>query len=573
MNFLQLKKNNKRDFSTFKAIRVALLGDTPTQLLHTALTGYGFEAALQFVVYEAEYQQAEREIMDNASGLYSFNPDFVVIFFTTEELYKAFVHLPVSGRAGFADTQLQLFDTLVNTIESNTNAKIIFFNFWLLPDGVFGNYSNKTPYSFTYQLRAINFGLMQLAVKHKNLFILDADSLQNQHGYNYRLNPAVYVTTGVVTNPEFLVPVAQNITQIISSVTGKFNKCLIVDLDNTLWGGVIGDDGLHNIHLGGLGIGKAFTNLQLWIKQLKERGIIIAVCSKNDENVAREVFESHPDMELRMGDIAVFAVNWDNKADNIRSIRAALNIGFDSMVFLDDNPFERNLVRKELPEITVPELPDGPEEYLSYLQPLNLFETASFTQDDTHRNEQYKKEAERVKAKQFFTNEAEYLASLYMQVTTGRFNSFNTPRLAQLSQRSNQFNLRTTRYSEKDIERLACDACYMVFDFSLKDKYGDYGLVSMVVLKKQDGNFFIENWLMSCRVLKRGLEGYVLNTLAERALAAGALSLIGEYLPTPKNNMVKDFYPNLGFTPLAANSWQLNLNNFTPVKTFIKENT
>ncbi|HWB28497.1 MAG TPA: HAD-IIIC family phosphatase [Chitinophagaceae bacterium] len=573
MNFLQLKKNAKKDFSKYAhtRIKVAVLGDTPTQLLTTSLIGYGFEEGVSFEIYEAEYQQAVREIMNASSSLYSFDAAFIIIFFAAEELYKKFALTPLSKRPQFAQKQIELYETLVAAIEANTTSKVILFNFWQVPDNVFGNFGNKTQYSFTYQLRAINMGIMQMAANQKNLFVLDVDSLQNQQGYNARLNKAVYVNTGIVTNPDFLVPVAQNITRIILSVTGRFYKCLIVDMDNTLWGGVIGDDGIDNIQIGNLGIGKAYTDLQLWIKQLNQRGVIIAVCSKNEESTVKEVFEKHPDMQLRMDDIAFFAVNWDNKADNIRLIQAALNISFDSMVFIDDNPFERNLVRKELPEVCVPELPGDPAGYAGFLQELNLFETASFTIEDTVRNEQYKKEAERVKAKQIFTNEDEYLANLDMKAIVGRFNSFNIPRLAQLSQRSNQFNLRTVRYTEKDIEALATDSNYMVFDFSLKDKFGDNGLVSMVVLKKQENGFFIENWLMSCRVLKRSLENFVLNTLVEHAIKENVLLFTGEYLPTVKNAMVKDFYPSLGFIPAGNNLWQLNLNNFTPLKTFIKE--
>lgn len=569
MNFLQLKKNIKKDFSTFTTVKIALLGDTPTQLLHTALKGYGFEAQLNFDIYEPEFQQAEREIMDSGSGLYTFKPAFAIVFFAAEELLKKFARLPLHEKHVFAEKQLSHYETLLTTYSHNGSGNIILLNFCMLPDNVYGNFANKTSASFTWQLRAINAGLMQLAQKHNNLFIVDIDALQTMAGFSNRLNQAVYINTGIVTEPGFLVGLVKNITQVVQAVQGRFNKCIIVDLDNTMWGGVIGDDGINNIQIGSLGIGKVFTDLQLWVKQLKERGIIVAVCSKNDEAVAREAFEQHPEMELRMDDIAVFAVNWDNKADNIRYIQKVLNIGLDSMVFIDDNPFERNLVRKELPAVTVPELPEDPAGYLAYLQQLNLFETASFTLEDTHRNGQYKKEAERIKAKEIFTNEDDYLASLDMRVKIGRFNSFSIPRIAQLSQRSNQFNLRTIRYAEKDVERIAGSNDYLVFDFSLADKYGDYGLVSMVVLQKQQDAYFIENWLMSCRVLKRGMENFVLNYLVHQALSQGAVKLLGEYLPTAKNSMVKDFFATLGFVETAGGRWQLNLDTFVPLKTFI----
>ena len=225
---------------------------------------------------------------------------------------------------------------------------------------------------------------------------------------------------------------------------GTFNKCLILDLDNTLWGGVIGDDGIEGIQLGhGLGIGKAFTELQQWAKKLQQRGIILCVVSKNDEQVAKEPFIHHPDMVLRLDDIAVFMANWETKVDNIRAVQQVLNIGFDSMVFLDDNPFERAIVRENIPGITVPELPEDPAQYLEFLYSLNLFETASASEVDDKRTRQYQQEAKRIELKRTFANEQEFLASLGMEARVEPFTAFNTPRVAQLTQRSNQFNLRT----------------------------------------------------------------------------------------------------------------------------------
>ena len=237
---------------------------------------------------------------------------------------------------------------------------------------------------------------------------------------------------------------------------------MILDLDNTTWGGIIGDDGMENIQIGSLGIGKAFSEFQYWIKKLKNRGIIVAVCSKNTESVAKEPFEKHPDMVLRLSDISVFIANWDNKVDNIRQIQSILNIGFDSMVFLDDNPFERNIVRENIPEICVPELPEDPANYLEYLYGLNLFETVSFSNEDSARTKLYQIEAERAKVQKKFTNEDDFLKNLEMVSVIEPFNKFNTPRMAQLSQRTNQFNLRTIRYSEADIERISKskDYCY-----------------------------------------------------------------------------------------------------------------
>jgi FkbH-like protein len=302
---------------------------------------------------------------------------------------------------------------------------------------------------------------------------------------------------------------------------------------------------------------------------LKNRGIILAVCSKNTESIAKEPFEKHPDMVLHLDDIAVFVANWENKADNIRHIQQILNIGFDSMVFLDDNPFERNIVRENIPTICVPELPEDPAEYLEYLYSLNLFETVSYSGADAQRTKQYQEESQRSLVQQSFTNEEDFLKSLEMVSLVEPFNTFNTPRVAQLSQRSNQFNLRTIRYTEADIARLAQDPDTSTFAFSLKDKFGDNGMIAVIVLKKVSSSMlFIDTWFMSCRVLKRGMENFTLNTLVDFAKENGFRYLKGEYLATEKNGMVRDHYRHLGFKP-EGDYWLLDTNNYENKITYI----
>jgi FkbH-like protein len=280
-------------------------------------------------------------------------------------------------------------------------------------------------------------------------------------------------------------------------------------------------------------------------------------------------------MVLRLKDIAVFITNWENKTNNIMRIQQILNIGFDSMVFLDDNPFERNMVRQNLPEIIVPELPPDPADFLEYLYSLNLFETASYSNEDVNRTQQYRNEAERAAVQDSFANEDDFLQSLNMISDVQPFNSFSIPRVAQLSQRSNQFNLRTVRYTEEDIKSIVSSNRYITFSFTLEDKYGDNGLICVIILeKKQPGTLFIDTWLMSCRVIKRGVEKFVMNTIADYARNNGYQTIIGEYIPTAKNVIVKDHYAGLGF--IQDNGfWILDANNYQPKECFIniKENS
>lgn len=560
--FLELKKNLKKDFSQLEAKRVALLGDSSTQLLMQALKATGYERGYHLNIFEADFNQIGRQIFDNSSELYEFKPEFIIIFQSAHKLLYRYNKKSIGEAVGLANERLETISGFISAIQANLNAKIIYYNYPEINDSLFGNYANNIEVSFLYQLRKLNYELMNLSIQHPNFFICDMSSIQNQLGKSVMFDTSVYINTEMVLSLDALPHIAYRTLDLIAAVSGKFKKCLILDLDNTTWGGIIGDDGIENIQVGTLGIGKAFTELQLWAKKLKERGIILAVCSKNTESVAIEPFEKHPDMVLRLDDIAVFVANWDNKADNIRHIQQVLNIGFDSMVFLDDNPFERNLVREHIKDITVPELPEDPADYLEYLYTLNLFETVSFSELDAERTKQYQVEAQRAELQKKYTNEEDYLKTLDMTSLVEPFNKFNTPRVAQLSQRSNQFNLRTVRYTEADIELLAQSEKYHTFAFTLDDKFGENGLICVIILEKTgEHDLFINTWLMSCRVLKRGMEDFVLNTIVDFAKENGYERIVGEYIPTPKNEMVRDHYKNLGFTE-ADGKWEMEVDAY-----------
>lgn len=571
MDFIQLKKNLKKDFSKLKNIKVAVLGDNATQFLVQAIRATGYDYGFNISIFEADFNQIERQVFDQTSELYEFKPEIVILFQSSHKLLGKYNKMPIEDYSQLADKQIDLISNLYSTITENLNARVIYYNYTEINDAVFGNYANKTPSSFLFQIRKLNFKLMEFASNETNFFICDLSTIQNSFGKKNVFHTSIYVNTDMVLSTEVLPAIASITLDLIASMNGKIKKCLVLDLDNTMWGGIIGDDGIENIQLGNLGIGKAFSEFQYWVKKLKNRGIILAVCSKNTESVAKEPFEKHPDMVIRLEDIAVFVANWENKADNIRYIQSVLNIGFDSMVFLDDNPFERNLVRENISEITIPELPEDPADYLEYLYELNLFETVSFSNEDIERTKLYKVEAERTITQKSFTNEDDFLKSLNMLSVVEPFNKYNTPRVAQLSQRSNQFNLRTVRYLESDIEKLSNSPDFHTFCFTLEDKFGDNGLICVIILNKESNDtLFIDTWFMSCRVLKRGMENFVLNTISEYANNKNFKYLKGEFIPTAKNDMVKNHYENLGFLQ-SDTSWILDVSQTNNRVNYIKQ--
>ncbi|KMQ68288.1 hypothetical protein ACM39_10435 [Chryseobacterium sp. FH2] len=567
--FTELKKNINKKPDGLKKIKVALLGDTATQFLNMALKGCAVDGGFDLEVFEADFGQISRQILDPTSEYYEFNADYTIIFESSHKLLSQY-YKSYNSQLTFAESKINYIEELYETIQNRTKSKVIYCNFPGIDNQVFGNFANKVESSFVFQLNKLNYLLSsQVAFNRSNFFIADLVSLQNKWGRNFMFSPNIYVNTEMVLSLDALPIVAHHILSIIASIEGKFKKCVILDLDNTTWGGIIGDDGLEKIQIGSLGIGKAFTEFQHWIKSLQKRGVILAVCSKNDEDKAKEPFEKHPDMVIKLDDIAVFVANWENKADNIRKIQSILNIGYDSMVFLDDNPFERNLVRENLPEVCVPELPEDPAEYLEYLYSLNLFETASFSENDAERTKQYQVEAKRAIELESFTNVEDFLKSMKMVSDVQSFNNFSKPRVSQLTQRSNQFNLRTVRYTEQDVENLMTSDNHHTISFTLEDKYGDNGLICVIVLEKKDPeSLFIDTWLMSCRVLKRGMEDFTLNTIVEIAKKNGYKYVIGEYIPSAKNQMVKDHYERLGFENQDG-KWLLNLDDYQNKEVYI----
>jgi FkbH-like protein len=568
--FDELKKNTKKDSSGFREVRLAILADSAVQFYATALRGEAFDRRLNLVVLEGDFNQIDRLILDRSSELYRFRPRFVIIWHSSERLLEAFQTSSPVERASFADRHIAHVQHLVEELSEHLSLTIIYFNGPELDDSVFGSFANKTPQSWVYQIRRINYLLMEFAASRDDFFINDLGLLFNDYGRAFAQDRRLAAWGNILLSIDLLPMVARNTLNIVEAILGRLRKCLVLDLDNTLWGGVIGDDGLENIELGQLGLGAAYTELQLWARELKRRGILLAVCSKNDARMASEVFERHPDMILRLDDFAVFSVNWNSKVDNLRHIQGVLDIGFDSMVFLDDSAAEREAVRMSLPEVCVPELPGDPVDVMPFLRRQNLFETASLTGEDFARTARYQAESRRRALRTSSKTDDEFLATLDMVSRVEGFTAFNIPRVAQLTQRSNQFNLRTVRFSEGELQRIAHSREHVPFAFSLQDRIGDYGLVSVVILEAAANAMLVSTWLMSCRVLKRGLENLVLDVLVEATRERGAAGIVGEYLPTAKNGLVKDHYSTLGFER-QGDRWYLDLKKYRPLSHFIRK--
>ncbi len=552
--------------------RLAVLGNCSTQLFSQAIEGCAKLCGLNLSVYDADYDQIDIQLLDRGSALWEFDPDEVLIWLCTERLYEEFLDSPAAGRVDFAERCVEKLESYWSQVSAHSKARIIQPNFPEIDDRALGQYSLKVESTFIYQLRRLNALLQSAARKNDRVFPVDFLSVQIRMGTEAFYSPKLYFGSKMPASFQALPELARSVVDVIAAMSGRIKKCVILDLDNTLWGGIIGDDGMAGIEIGDLGKGHVYSDLQRWLRELKEYGVILCVCSKNNEEIAKEPFEKHEDMILRLSDFALFVANWDDKASNIKLIQETLNIGMDSIVFLDDNPFERNLVKQRFPDIEAPDLPEDPSLWLRFLQSGNYFETASYAAETNDRTKLYQAEFERKKLESSFDSIDDYLASLQMEGEAKAFEPSKYPRIAQLTQRSNQFNLRTVRYTEDEIRSIAEDLGYLTLYFTLKDRFGEHGLVSVVILKKLDTEtLFVDTWLMSCRVLKRSMEEFVVNEIVETAKKNAFKTITAEYLPTPKNMMVRDIYRTMGFEELGEGRYALSVEDYQIRKTFVRK--
>ena len=551
-------------------IKVALLGNFSTQFLAKALQNQLTVKGLNSEIFEAPYRQIEVSILSDNSDLYDFTPEIIIIFESVFGIRDEFYSLDESDRINFAKHKTAKLKSLITVLnEKGLKVPVVYMSAELLDDQVFGSYSTQVESGIYWQLSKLNEELLKFGIENLNFHLFDINKYLL--GCNQIRDWAQYYSSDLHYSLDASCLLANHLANYIGAINGRVHKCVVVDLDNTLWGGVVGDDGVQHIQISSSGLGKIYWDIQHWLKELKQRGVLLVVCSKNEESIAKEPFEKNRSMVLKISDFVLFVANWENKADNIRQIQQDLNIGMDSIVFIDDNPMERDLVKTNLKEVTVPELPPDPAEYLNYLQSLNLFETATWTKADKKRTTQYQQQNRRLKTLKEFTDLNSYLESLNMKARIAPFLIEDAERIAQLTQRSNQFNLTTIRYTKNDITMLIGSKQYLTYAVSLEDKFGDYGLVSIAILEQKSPNdYFIDSWIMSCRVLNRGVEEMLFNRILTDLIEKKAKYLSGTYIPTQKNKIVSKLLCNFGLIKTLGEKYSSSLTELSPKKSCLK---
>jgi FkbH-like protein len=561
---------------TTKKVRLAVLGSSTLTHLLPAVRVAGLRRGIWIDTYENDYGQYLQELSDSDSELHAFRPTAILLAL---DAYHLTAGVTAAMDAQDADSALSEMQTRIGDAwrlaREAFRCPIIQQAILPVHLPLLGSNEHRLPGSRARVVTRLNAAIRAMA-EQEGVDILAVDDRAASDGIGKWHDPALWHRSKQEVSPTAGPLYGDLVGRWLAAKQGRSFKCLVMDLDNTVWGGVIGDDGLEGIALGqGSPLGEAYTAFQEYARELSRRGVILAVCSKNDESNALEPFEKHPDMVLKRGDIASFVANWQNKADNLRAIAQELNIGLDALCFIDDNPFERNLVRQELPMVAVPEVSDDPTGYPVALAEGGYFEGLAVTEEDRERTSQYQGNKAREALKAAVTDLPSYLRGLEMQLIWKRFDKIGLQRIVQLINKSNQFNLTTRRYTDEDVVAMMADPHAFGLQLRLTDRFGDNGIIAVIIGRlRENKDLYIDTWLMSCRVLGRQVEPTTLNLIAKQAAGLGARRLIGEYIPTKKNGMVKDHYARLGFAvmeadPAGGSRNILDLADFAPAETFI----
>jgi FkbH-like protein len=558
--------------SNLTPVRVAILGGSTTSEIKSMLELFLLAQGILPTFYESGYNRYAEDVLFENPDLISFKPDIVYLHTTWHnvsefpELLQPEEEVEAQIRREFAR-----FESIWEKIHTRLGALIIQNNFDLPQLRPLGNLEAIEPSGRVGFLMRLNAEFAAYSRKNSHILINDILYLSAQMGLDRWYSQTYWYNFHLAVTPTASVALAKNVAAIVKSVYGKSKKCLVLDLDNTLWGGVIGDDGVHNLILGrDHAVGEAYLDFQKYLKELRRRGVILAVCSKNDIENAKEGF-SHPDSILKLEDFNAFKANWEPKPVNIREIAAELNIGLDSIVFVDDNPAERALVADQLADVATPDVGSDVSQFAKILEAEHYFDIHKVVQDDLNRSAFYGSNEQRSAHQAAFSDYAEFLASLEMTAEIEPFSRIYLERIAQLINKTNQFNLTTRRYTAAEVEAIAGDPMFVTLYGRLADRFGDNGLVSVLVGQRVEDTLRMDLWLMSCRVLKREMELAMFDALVEQCQARGIRKIAGIYAPSKKNSIVADHYPKLGFVLSKESSEGRQILDYAIPPTYIEK--
>jgi FkbH-like protein len=545
-------RNSHFKLTPLVPFRLGVLSNSMVDFILPSIVATAARYGIALECIKADYDQVVQAALASDSIINRTKPDAVLVAVD----YRA---IPLRCKYGSHDEAanavrqaLAYIETVRVGLKTNSNPVCILQTIAPPAERLFGSLDRSLPGALRNLVDRVNLGLAE-SVRGTDDILLDVAGIAETVGLAEWHSPTEWNLAKLPFSNRYLPLYADHVARVLAALRGKSRKVLVLDLDNTIWGGVIGDDGMEGIQCDrGDPTGEAHLSVQRLALDLRERGIVLAVSSKNNDEIARLPFRTHPEMLLKEEHIAVFQANWDDKATNIIAIAEELSVGVDSIVFLDDDPAERNLVRQLLPEVAVPELPSDPALYARTLAAAGYFESVIFADEDVNRARYYQDNAKRVNLQKWAGNIDTYLESLQMEVTFQPFDEPGRARITQLINKSNQYNLTTKRYTEAEVAAAERDASCFTLQARLSDSFGDNGMISVVICRElTPSEWEIDTWLMSCRVLGRRVEQTVLRQMLEHARRKGIRRLVGIYRPTDKNKLVEDHYSKLGFSEIS----------------------
>lgn len=549
--------------------KVALLRSFTLEPVVPLLRAMGFTSGLDLDVQIGDFNTYAQEILDPNSRLHAFSPDIVILAVQTVDvapaLWEEFADLEPAAVDDVMEQTIATFRQLLATFRTKSNAQLLIHTLQLPPNRSRGILDAQLNSGQARAVEQINRALLQIAGEHNNVYLLDINALIARRGWDHWYDARKHITVGMPIAANELIHLAREWLRYLHPMTGKVCKVLAIDLDNTLWGGAIGEDRMDGIKLDNSYPGAAYQSLQRAMLDLYRRGILLAVCSKNNPPDALEAIEKHPGMLLRPEHFAALRINWQDKPTNLRELAQELNLGIDAVAFIDDNPVEREWVRGQLPEVTVIDLPEDPMGYAEALRQSPVFERLNLSEEDRSRSRYYAEDRMRAESQQSVGGSLEdFYRFLHMVVEIEPVTPQILPRAAQLTQKTNQFNITTRRYTEEQIAAMA-PPLWRTYTIRVQDRFGDNGIVGLALAKTEQETCEIDTFLLSCRVIGLTVETGFLSTIAEDAAKRGAKKLTGRFLPTKKNAPAKDFYRQHGFTCVADDDggqrWELSLDH------------
>lgn len=571
----EIKNINAKDA---KIAKIAILSSFTINGIKETLFVKCCESGIFPRFYIGGYNQYSQEILNHNSGFNKFNPDLVIIFIDSRsilgELYLLPYKLSDEQRESWCDEKLKEIQLLIEKIKENSSTKILLHNFEIPLYSPLGFLENKQKFGFVESIEMLNFRLKDMFKNDAQVFIFNYEAFCSKIGKQNIINYKMYYLGDMKLDFQYIPALCDEYLSYVKSLMFLTKKCIVLDLDNTLWGGVIGEDGLEGIKLDSTPEGRPFLEFQQYLLSLFNRGVILAINSQNNLDDALKVFREHPYMILKEEHFAAMQINWDDKISNMKAIAKEINIGLDSLVFIDDNKLNREMVKKALPKVLVVDLPEDPSLYLKTLMEINDFNTLQITEEDKKKGQMYARQRKRRNFQKVAVDITEYLKGLELVVTIEKVNPFNIPRISQLTQKTNQFNMTTRRYLEKDIKQFARNYNFLVVPVKIEDKFGDNGITGVAIVKKEPDKWRIDTFLLSCRVIGRKFEEVLLAYILQEAKKAEANSIIGEFISTEKNVPAKEFYKNNGFRLLKKEgeleNWGYSLANGYKYPDFIK---